>query len=52
VIIYALQIYDHVALRFVVTDALNEAAPIDVPALERFEVDWAAILHVNRFRPN
>jgi hypothetical protein len=40
---------DQVASRLVVADALNQAAAVDVPALERSEVDGAAIPDVDRF---
>ena len=42
---------NNVALRLVVTDAVNEAA-IDIPALERRKIDSAAIVHLDRFRAN
>jgi hypothetical protein len=51
-IVNALDADDHVALGLVVTDTLNEAAPVDVPALERLEIDRAAISHVDRFGAN
>lgn len=50
-IVIALQANDHVALRFVVTDALNEAAASDVPAFKCSEIDRAAIFYVNGFGP-
>jgi len=40
---------DQSALRLVVADALTEAAAVDIPALERPEIDGAAIPDVNRF---
>jgi hypothetical protein len=40
---------DQVALSAVVADTLKDAAAVDIPALERPEVDGAAISHVNRF---
>lgn len=49
VIIGALQIDEHVALRLVVTDPLNEAAARRIGASERFQVDAAAVLDVDRF---
>ena len=42
----------HVALRLIVTNALNEAAAIDVTAIKCFEVDRTAIFHVNGFGAN
>jgi len=47
-IIFAPQADQHVALRFVVTDALDEAAAQRVGAGERPEVDYPAILDIDR----
>ena len=38
---------DHVPVRLVVADPLDEAAPGDVLAVERLEIDRSAISHVN-----
>jgi len=51
-IVNALDADDHMALGLVVTDTLNEAAPVDVPAFERLEIDRAAISHVDCFGAN
>jgi hypothetical protein len=51
-IVNALDADDQMALSLVVTDALNEAAPVDVPALECLEIDGAEISHVDRFGAN
>jgi hypothetical protein len=51
-IVNALDAGDQMALGLVVTDTLNEAAPVDVPAFERLEIDGAATLHVDRFGAN
>jgi hypothetical protein len=51
-IVNAVDVDDHLALGFIVTDALNEAAPVDIPALERPEIDGAAISDVDRFGAN
>jgi hypothetical protein len=51
-IVNALDADDHMALGLVVADTLNEAAPVDVPAFERLEIDSAAISHVDRFGAN
>jgi hypothetical protein len=48
-IVDALDTDDHLALGAVVTDTLNEAAPVDVSAFERLEINSAAISHVDRF---
>jgi hypothetical protein len=48
-VVRAAQADDHVALRFFVANALNEAAAVDVTALECLEIDRATIFHVNRF---
>jgi hypothetical protein len=39
-------------LRLVVAHPLNEAAAIDIPALERRKIDGAAISHLDRFGAN
>lgn len=44
------QIDQHVALRLVVTDTLNEAAARRLCAGKRLQVDSAAVLNVDRFR--
>ncbi len=49
VVVRALQANDHVALRLVVTNALNETATRRVTTFKRFEVNGAAIFHVNGF---
>jgi hypothetical protein len=51
-IVNALDVDDHMASGLVVTDTLNEAAPVNVPALERLEIDGAAISYVDRFGAN
>lgn len=51
-IVRAAQADDHVALHFVVADALNEAAAVDVTTLKCFEIDGAAIFYVNCFTAN
>jgi hypothetical protein len=51
-IVNALDVDDHMVLGLVVTDTLNEAAPVNVPALERLEIDGAAISHIDRFGAN
>jgi hypothetical protein len=48
-IIRAAQANDHIGLRFIVANALNEAASADVIALKCFEIDWATIFDVNGF---
>jgi hypothetical protein len=40
---------DHVPVRFIVTDPLDEAAPGDVLANERLEVHWSKISYLNAF---
>jgi hypothetical protein len=50
VIVGAAEIDEHVALRLVVADALNEAAPRCVCAGERLQVDDTAVLDVDCFR--
>ena len=52
VVVGALQIYDHVALRLVVTNALDEAAARRIAAFKCFEIDGAAIFDVNGFGTN
>jgi len=49
-IVGAPQADQHVALRFVVTDALNEAAAWRVRAGKGLQVDRPAIFHVDRLR--
>jgi hypothetical protein len=51
-IVNALDADDQMASGPVVTDTLNEAAPVNVPAFERLEIDGAAIPHVDRFGAN
>jgi len=41
--------HDQGALRPIVADPLDEAAAVDVPALERSEIDQAAIPHIDGF---
>src|ERR1700704_5212818 len=48
-IVTAFDADDQTALRLVVADALNETAAVDVAALERAEIDGAAVPDVNRF---
>ena len=48
-IVRAAQANDHIALRFIVTNALYEAAAVDVMALECFEIDWATIFDIDGF---
>jgi hypothetical protein len=48
-IVRAAQADDHVALRFVVADPLNEAAAVDAAAFECFEIDRTAVFYVNGF---
>jgi hypothetical protein len=49
-IVRGFQIDDHVRLRLVITDALNETATRRVAALECFQIDRATIFYVNGFR--
>jgi hypothetical protein len=51
-IINAFDVDDHMALALIVTSTLNEAAPVDIPARERPEIDGAAVFHVDRFGAN
>jgi hypothetical protein len=48
VIVTALDADDQGALRLVVADALDQAAAVDIAAVERPEVDGAAVPDVNR----
>jgi hypothetical protein len=53
VIVDAFQADNHVALRFVIADALDETASRCVATLKRLEIDGASVFYVNglRLRP-
>src|SRR5664279_3370753 len=48
-VVRALQIYDHVGLRIVVANSLNETAAVDVTTFKRLEINDAAAFYVNGF---